>query len=122
MKTNNTFRLSAPYGLTKLLGSLYFVLLALANAVGMALSSKFGLFDFFLLVAVGMPLAINRNWFYQFFGLANVMVWLLVAVVVIAKIRVIEIWDFFIGFGLALSAIAAGLTLVYSGMYSRVGS
>jgi hypothetical protein len=118
METNNTFRLSGHFGLTKLLGSLYFVLLAVANAVGMALNAKFGLFDFFLLVAVAMPLAINRNWFYKFFGFANVMVWLLVALSVIAKIYVIEIWDFFIGFGLALSAIAAGLTLVYSGTYA----
>lgn len=119
METNKIFSITTQHDLTKLIGSLYFIVLALANALGMLVNGKFGIFDFLLLIAVAMPLAINRNWFYQFFGFTNVLLWLLIFVVIVAKIRVMETADFLIGSGLALSAIAFGLLLIYAGMYPK---
>lgn len=119
MQTNNIFRSGNACDLTKLIGSGYFIVLALANAFGSLLNGRFGLFDFFVLVAVAMPLAINRNWFYQFFGFANVLVWLLIALVIVAKMRVLDTVDFLIGSALSLSAIAFGLLMIYSGMYPK---
>ncbi|MBD3582984.1 hypothetical protein [Flavobacterium selenitireducens] len=119
MQTNPLFRLTTQHDLTKVIGSCYFIVLALANALGMLLNGRFGLFDFLLLVAVAMPLAINRHWFYQFFGFTNVLLWLVILLVIVANIRVMETVDFLIGSGLALSAIAFGLLLIYAGLYPK---
>ncbi|NUY82301.1 hypothetical protein HUK80_15455 [Flavobacterium sp. MAH-1] len=119
MQSNNIFRIGTAYDLTKVVGSSYFIALALANGIGMLINSKFGIFDFLLLIAVAMPLVINRNWFYQFFGFTNVLLWLVLAVAVVSKIRVMETTDFLIGLGLSLSSIAFGLVLIYSGMYGQ---
>jgi len=119
MQTQNIFRVESQRELIKLIGSSYFIVLALANATGMLLNKTFGFFDFILLIAVALPPLINRNWFYQFFGFTNVLLWLLIMLVVLSKMQAMATTDFVIGFGLSLSAIAFGLILMYIGLPSK---
>jgi len=119
MQTNNIFSIANQYDFTKLASSAYFIMLALANATGTLLNGRFAFFDFLLLIAVAMPLAINRNWFYQFFGFTNVLLWLVVGFFILLRMHAMNTVDFLVGSGLSLSAIASGLLMIHSGMYPK---
>lgn len=61
--------------LAKLWGSIYFIVLGLANLIGTAIYSELGWKDFLILALFCTPLLVNKKIYYLLFGGASVLLW-----------------------------------------------
>jgi len=109
----------------KLIGSLYFIMLALVNLACTLLYGKLSWLDVVLLAVTCLPLLINKKMFYFFYGLLNCLVWLIIGILVFSNhmeaIRLqmhMPAKFIFAGYGLTVVGLFASLLLVYAGINS----